>query len=54
MLIRRYFSEANMDICLHFRLTQAIYISRFSENEAFPLKRYMFTDRYISNFDSKI
>ena len=22
------------------------YISRFSENEAFPLKRYLFTDRY--------
>ena len=29
------------------------YISRFSENEASPLKRYLFTDRYISNFDSK-
>ena len=25
MLIRRYFSEANMDICLHLGLTQAIY-----------------------------
>ena len=29
------------------------YISRFLENEVFPLKRYMFTDRYISNFYSK-